>query len=182
MTEDPVKLYVIVMAILLCVLSYVAFDSYRQSAALDAAIARAPREAEQMKQLASEVKALVDQIQKSELRDGGEKVLIERVEKNSRLTRSGYEPDVVPLGRGIKGVERRFKFTYGSGRASPALRREEIVRFCEAVERASGGIVKTIELQLRRATGDGLPDVGKAEKVTDERYKAEIVFGLRVVD
>lgn len=184
MTEDPVKLYVIVMAILLCVLSYVAYDSYKQAAAFEAAINRAPREAEQMKQLASEVKALVDQIAKSDLRDGGEKVLIERVEKNMRpaLTRSGYDPDVVPIGRGIKGVERRFKFSYGGGRASPTLSREQIANFCREVESVSRGIVKTIEIQMRRATGDGQPDVGKTEKVTDDRYKVDVVFGLRVVD
>ena len=87
MTEDPVKLYVIVMAILLCVLSYVAYDSWQQASAYEAAINRAPREAEQMKALASEVKALVEQIAKSELRDGGEKVLIERVEKTMKFAR-----------------------------------------------------------------------------------------------
>jgi hypothetical protein len=182
MTEDPVKLYVIVMAILLCVLSYVAYDSYKQAAAFEAAINRAPREAEQMKQLASEVKALVDQIAKSELRDGGEKVLIERVEKTMNMTRSQYGSDTVPIGRGIKGKEKRFTYDYGGGRGSPPLRRNEVAKFCESVERASGGIVKTIELVLRRATGDGAPEVGKTEKVTDDRYKAKIVFGLRVVD
>jgi hypothetical protein len=89
---------------------------------------------------------------------------------------------VVPIGRGVRGVEKRFKFSYGGGRGSPTLRRDEVAKFCEAVERASGGIVKTIELQLRRATGEGQPDVGKTDKVTDDRYKADIVFGLRVVD
>ena len=61
MTEDPVKLYVIVMAILLCVLGYVAWDSYQQAYAFEAAIDRAPREAEQMQDLVAEVKALVKQ-------------------------------------------------------------------------------------------------------------------------
>jgi hypothetical protein len=184
MTEDPVKLYVIVMAILLCVLSYVALDSYKQAHALEAAIQRAPREAEEMRQLASEVNALVNQIAKSELKEAGgqEKVLVERVEKNMRLTRSGYESDTIPIGRGVKGNERRFKFDYGTGRNSPPLDRQQIGRFCEAVERASGGIIKTIELGLRRATGEGLPEPGKVDKVTDDRYKATIVFGLRVVN
>jgi len=181
-TEDPVKLYVIVMGILLLVLSYVAYDSWAQASAYEAAINRAPRESEQMKQIASEVKALVDQIAKSELRDGGEKVLIERVEKTMNLSRARYTSDTVNLGRGVKGNERRFVYEYGQGKGSPPLRRGEVVRFCEAVERASGGIVRTIELNLRRASGEGEQDPGKTEKVTDDRYKAEIVFGLRVVD
>ncbi|HEX5137594.1 MAG TPA: hypothetical protein VFY93_11510 [Planctomycetota bacterium] len=182
MTEDPVKLYVIVMGILLLVLSYVAYDSWAQASAYEEAIARAPREADQMKQLASEVKGLVDQIAKSELRDGGERVLIERVEKTMNLSRSRYTSDTVNLGRGVKGHERRFTYEYGQGKASPPMRRGEVVRFCESVERASGGIVKTIELHLRRATGQDQQDPGKTEKVTDDQYKAEIVFGLRVVD
>jgi hypothetical protein len=182
MTEDPVKLYVIVMGILLLVLSYVAYDSWAQASAYEAAIARAPREAEQMKQLASEVKALVDQIAKSELRDGGEKVLIERVEKTMNLTHSRFSSDTVNIGRGVRGKERRFNYEFGQGKASPPLRRGEVVRFCESVERASGGIVKTIELHLRRATGEGQQDPGKTEKVTDDQYKVDVVFGLRVVD
>jgi hypothetical protein len=181
MTEDPVKLYVIVMAILLCVLSYVAYDSWKQAAAYEAAITRAPREAEQMKQLASEVKALVDQIAKSELRDGGETVLIERVEKTLNLTRSRYASDTIQM-RGVRGREKRFTYDYGGGRGSPPLRRAELARLCESVERASGGIVKTIELNLRRATGDSEQEVGKTEKVTEDRYSAKIVFGLRVVN
>jgi hypothetical protein len=135
-----------------------------------------------MKQLASEVKALVDQIAKSELRDGGETVLIERVEKTLNLTRSRYSSDTIQIGRGVRGKEKRFTYDYGGGRGSPALRRTELARFCESVERASGGIVRTIELSLRRATGDGMQEAGKTEKVTDDRYTAKIVFGLRVVD
>ncbi len=182
MTEDPVKLYVIVMAILLCVLSYVAYDSWRQASAYEAALERAPEEAEQMRQLASEVKALVDQLAKSGLRDGGERVLVERVQKTMGITPSQFRTDPAPIGRGIKGVEKRVTIDFGGGRTSAPLPRDKVFRFCESVERESSGIVKTIEVKLSRATGEGSSDPGKEDKVIGERYKGTIIFGLRVVE
>ncbi len=182
MTEDPVKLYVIVMAILLCVLSYVAYSSYQEARAYEAALERAPEEAEQMRQLASDVKALVDQLARSGLKDGGERVLVERVEKSMGIVRSGFDTDPAPIGRGVKGKEKRVKIDFGGGRASPPLSRQQLVKFCEAVERDSSGIVKTIEIKLNRATGEGMQEPGKEEKVTGDKYKATIVFGLRVVE
>jgi hypothetical protein len=183
MTEDPVKLYVIVMAILLCVLSYVAYDSWKQASAFEAAIERAPKEAEQMRQLASDVKALVEQLAKSGLKDGGERVLVERVQKSMGIVHSGFDTDPAQIGRGVRGREKRVKIDFGGGRTSPALSRQQVVKFCEAVERDSSGIVKTIEIQLNRATGEGLPDPGKEDgKVTGDKYKGTIVFGLRVVE
>jgi len=182
MTEDPVKLYVIVMAILLCVLAYVAYDSYQQAYAYEAAIDRAPREAEQMQTLVAEVKALVKQIAGTTLAQGGEKVLIERVERNLGISHSGFEPDTASIGPGIKGREKRYIIDFGGGRSSPPLPRSQVVKFCEGVERASSGIVKTIELRLSRATGENYPDPGKEERVLGDAYKGRIVFGLRVVD
>ena len=165
MTEDPVKLYVIVMAILLCVLSYVAYDSWKQASAFEAALDRAPDEAEQMRQLASDVKALV-----------------ERVQKSMGIISSRFDTGPAPIGRGVKGEEKRVTIDFGGGRTSPALSRQQVVKFCEAVERDSSGIVKTIEIRLNRATGEGLPDPGKEDgKVTADKYKGTIVFGLRVV-
>ncbi|MFI5403373.1 MAG: hypothetical protein ACHQ1G_10580 [Planctomycetota bacterium] len=182
MTEDPVKLYVIVMAILLCVLSYVAYDSWKQASAFEAAIERAPQEAEQMRVLASDVKALVDQLAKSGLRDGGERVLVERVKNSMGIAHSGFNTDPAPIGAGIKGRERRVKVDFGGGRSSPPLSRQQVYKFCEAVERDSSGIVKTIEIKLNRASGEGMPDPGKEEKVTLDKYKGTIIFGLRVVE
>ena len=182
MTEDPVKLYVIVMAILLCVLSYVAYDSWKQASAFEAALDRAPDEAEQMRQLASDVKALVEQLAKSGLKDGGERVLVERVQKSMGIISSRFDTGPAPIGRGVKGEEKRVTIDFGGGRTSPALSRQQVVKFCEAVERDSSGIVKTIEIKLNRATGEGLPDPGKEDgKVTADKYKGTIVFGLRVV-
>jgi hypothetical protein len=181
MTEDPVKLYVVVMALLLCVLAYVAFDSYRQMSAYEAALARAPAEAKQMKQLASEVKALVDQIANSQMKQGA-KTLVERVERNLRITHSSFDNPSVPLGRGVKGRENRHVIEFGSGKASPPLSRATIVKFCEQVERDSGGILKTIEIKLTRVTGDNMPEPGKDEKITGDMYRGTVVFGVRVVE
>ena len=50
------------------------------------------------------------------------------------------------------------------------------------MERDSSGIVKTIEIKLNRATGEGSPDPGKEDRVIGERYKGTIIFGLRVVE
>jgi hypothetical protein len=183
MTEDPVKLYVIVMSILLCVLSYVAIDSWKQASAFEAALERAPEEAEKMRQLAADVKALVDQLARSGLRETGfERVLVERMEKKHEITHSGYGTDPAPIGRGIKGTEKRVKIDFGGGRASPPLTRDKIVRFCESVERESNGIVRTIEIRLSRATGDGMAAAGMSEQVSGERYKGTVIFGLRVVE
>lgn len=183
MTEDPVKLYVIVMAILLCVLSYVAIDSWKQANAFEAALERAPEEAEQMRLLAADVKALVDQLARSGARESGfERILVERVEKAQGITHSGFDTDPAPIGRGIKGREKRVKVDFGGGRTSQPLTRDKVIRFCEQVERDSNGIVKTIEIRLNRASGEGSPDPGKEERVVGEKYKGTIIFGLRVVE
>ena len=182
MTEDPVKLYVIVMAILLCVLSYVAIDSWKQANAFEAALERAPGEAEKMRQLAAEVKALVDQLARSGLRETGfEQILVERMKKKFEIVHSGYDTSPAQIGRGIKGTERRVKIDFGGSKASPPLTRDKIVRFCESVERESNGIVRTIEVKLSRATGDGAPSAGMSEQVVGEKYKGTLIFGLRVV-
>lgn len=183
MTEDPVKLYVIVMAILLCVLSYVAIDSWKQANAFEAALERAPQEAEKMRQLASDVKALVDQLGRSGMRESNfERLLVERMLKKFDITYSNYNTDPAQIGRGIKGREKRVKIDFGGGRTSPPLTRDKIVRFCESVERESNGIVRTIEVRLSRATGEGMPAAGQSEQVVGERYKGTLIFGLRVVE
>ena len=183
MTEDPVKLYVIVMAILLCVLSYVAMDSWKQANAYEAAIERAPEEAEKMKNLAADVKALVEQLGRSGMRESNfERLLVERMKKKWEIEHSGYSTDPAPIGRGIKGKEKRVKIEFGGGRNSPPLTRDKVVRFCESVERESNGIVRTIEIRLSRATGDGMPAAGMSEQVVGERYKGTLIFGLRVVE
>ena len=177
MTEDPVKLYVIVMAILLCVLSYVAIDSWKQANAYAAALDRAPDEAEKMRLLAADVKALVDQLARSGLREKGfERILVERMLKKHDVNQSGFSTDPAKLGAGIRGTERRVKIDFGGTRASPPLTRDKVVRLCESVERESNGIVKTIEIKLSRATGDGAAAAGTAEQVVGERYKGTLIF------
>jgi hypothetical protein len=183
MTEDPVKLYVIVMAILLCVLSYVAIDSWKQATAFEAALERAPDEAEKMRLLAADVKALVDQLARSGLRETGfERVLVERMKKKHNIVHSGYSTDPAKIGRGIRGTEKRVKIDFGGNKNSPPLTRANIVNFCQSVEQESNGIVRTIEIKLTRATGDGAVAPGMADQVVGERYKGTLIFGLRVVE
>jgi hypothetical protein len=181
MTEDPVKLYVIVMAILLCVLSYVAYDSYKQAHAYEAALERAPLEAKQMKVLATDVRGLVDQLSQSELKQG-KKILIERVERAMHIPHSSLDNQTPPLGGGIKGREDRYIFEFGSGKSSPPQTRQTIAKFCEQVEIDSRGILKTIEIKLTRVSGEGMPEPGKDEKITGDTYRGTIVFGVRVVE
>jgi len=181
MTEDPVKLYVIVMGILLCVLAYVAVDSYRQANEYERALLRAPTEAKQMKELATEVQALVDQLDKSDMQRG-KRTLIDNVARRMGIVHSDFDQSQARIGRGIKGREERYKFSFGSGRSSTPLTRDRVAQFCQAVERQSRGILKTIEVRLSRVTGKGVDDPGKAEIVTGDTYKGYVVFGLRVVD
>lgn len=181
MTEDPVKLYVIVMCILLCVLGYVAVSSYADAQAYEEALLRAPQEAKQMKELSTEVQALIDQLDKSDL-ERGKRTLIDNVARRLNIVHSDFDQSDGRIGRGIKGKEERYKYSFGSGRTSPPLTRDRIAQFCQAVERDSRGILKTIEVRINRVTGQGVDDPGKAEIVTGDAYKGYVVFGLRVVD
>ena len=141
MTEDPVKLYVIVMAILLCVLSYVAIDSWKQANAFEAALDRAPREAEKMRQLASEVKGLVEQLQRSGLREGGERVLVERVQKDLGIVPSKFDTDPAPIGRGIRGKEKRVTVDF----ADPSMAMLNPNHAYGTVEDCIGYVTRLIE-------------------------------------
>jgi len=181
MTEDPVKLYVIVMCILLCVLGYVAVSSYADADALEQALLRAPQEATQFKELATDVQALIDQLDKSEL-ERGKRTLIDNVARRMGIVHSDFDQSDGRIGRGIKGKEERYKYSFGSGRTSPPLTRDRIAQFCQAVERDSRGILKTIEVRINRVTGQGVDDPGTEGRVTGDTYKGYVVFGLRVVE
>ena len=67
MTEDPVKLYVVVMAILVGVLGFVANTSYKQASAFEQAIAEAPQEAEKFREISASVTGLINQLKRSKL-------------------------------------------------------------------------------------------------------------------
>jgi hypothetical protein len=134
-----------------------------------------------MKELAAEVRALVDQLERSELR-AGERTLIEDATKDVGITYSSFNSDTASIGRGVKGKEKRFKISFGSGRSSPPLTRARIASLCQRVERNSSGILKTIEVDISRVSGEGAPEPGKAEIVKDELYRGSVVFGLRSVE
>jgi len=184
MTEDPVKLYVVVMTILLCVLGFVAWSSYQEAAAYEDALQRAPKEAEELRELASEVQGLCNQLAKSKMgqQGGGARTLIENTARNFGFVFTKLDPDDGRIGRGVKGVEKRFIFDFGSGRNSPPQTRDQIARFCQAIERDSRGILKTIEIKLGRKTGENLPNPGDEDKIVADAYGGTIVFGFRTVD
>ena len=182
MTEDPVKLYVVVMTILLGVLGFVAYTSYEEAQAYEAAVERAPSEARKLTELSNEVQQLCDQLRESKMRGAGPRTLVENTARRFEIQHSNLKASTERIGRGIKGKEKRVKFDFGSGRKSPPQTRKRIAQFCQAVERDSSGILRTVEIHIRRKTGQGLPAAGEAEKVVDDTYSGTIIFGTRVVE
>ena len=182
MTEDPVKLYVVVMAILLCVLGFVAWTSYKEASAYEAALHRAPKEAETLKELASDVSALCEQLSKSKLRRGYKTLIIDAATNNNlKYSHSGSMKDE-SVGRGRRGKKKRFNFVFGGSKMSPPATRNQIARFCRQVEYDSQGILKTLEVKLSRYTGANEPAAGHQEKVIDDRYKGTIIFGFQIIE
>ena len=157
MTEDPVKLYVVVMAILLCVLGFVAWTSYKEAAAYEAALHRAPKEAETLKELASDVSGLCEQLKNSNLQRGYKTLILDAATNNGRkASRLGSMKDE-SVGRGRRGKKKRFNFVFGGSKMSPPGTRNQISRFCRQVEYDSQGILKTLEVKLSRYTGANEP-------------------------
>jgi len=182
MTEDPIKLYVVVMSILLCVLGVVAYLSWQQASAFEEAIDRAPHEAEMIKEYASEVKSLCDQLSGQKLRQGYKTLIEQAANYNGvRASKLGQETKDKPVPGG-KGVERRFYVDVHRSGTSQPMTRDQVARFCSTVERDSRGILKTIEIDLTRHTGaDGIP-AGREEIVDGDTYTGKMVFGLRIVN
>ena len=180
MTEDPVKLYVVVMAILLCVLGFVALTSHAEAAAYEDAINRANTYDKKMKEYAAEVKALCGQLSGSRLTRGFTSLIEEAANDNGVKFSRLYEGKSVRLGN--KGKERRWVVKVTQSSTSRPLTRETIARFCQAVERYSQGILKTIEIRLSRVTGPNTPSPGREDKVINDLYRGDLIFGLRVVD
>lgn len=179
MTEDPVKLYVVVMAILLCVLGFVAWSSWEDAAAFEAAIDRAPREAKVLKDYASDVNSLCDQLSRSKLRQG-EVTLIEQAANRLGIDASSVGPDSDKrLGR--RGKQQRWLFSFGTGTSKP-LTRQRVAQLCQTVELDSQSVLKTIEIELFRITGKDVPDPGKEESVTNDVYRGRIIFGKNTVE
>ncbi|MHC4971745.1 MAG: hypothetical protein ACYTG3_05390 [Planctomycetota bacterium] len=182
MTEDPVKLYVVVMAILLCVLGFVAWTSYKEASAYEAALERAPGEAKALKELASDVSALCKQLSKSKLQRGYKTLILDAATMNRlKHSLSGSMKDE-SVGRGRRGKKKRFNYAFGGTKKSPPATRDQIARFCRQVENDSQNILKTLEIKLSRYTGAGEPAAGQEDKVMDDRYKGVIIFGFQIIE
>ncbi len=181
MTDDPVKLYVVVMAILLCVLGYVAYTSYQEANEYEAAYLRAPNEAKTLREAAAEVQALCLQLSKAKLREGY-LTLVEEAGRDVGVQYAALRPPTKPIRIESNVFERRWTFEFRPGGRSRALKRAEVAKLCQAVERYSQNILKTIEINLTRMTGGNLPAVGKEDEVTTDVYRGKVIFGLRTVD
>ena len=183
MTEDPVKLYVVVMGILVCVLGWVASESYDQSSAYATAIETAPREAKKFRTRATRVTMLINQLSASKLKDLDHITLVE----NAARAHLGGKPAVTnerPQRIPPKGKELRWKVavTRSSRGGTRPVTRDQIAKFCRQVELDSRGILKVIEISMNRTQSEGSPPVGSPTEIRDDRYTTSVVVGMRVVD
>ena len=174
MSDDPVKLYVVLMTILLAILVFVAVTSYNQAQAYESALELAPEQAQTIRTLSLEVTQLTSQLKSSDLRDKRPAAVI-----SERARRYGIEPErvgeagrVTPISGRVK--ERRFYIKIS--RKKP-VSRKKIADFASAVEDATRGILKTIEINISRV-GPG----GKSGTITDDLYYGEVNFGFRFAE
>ncbi len=180
MTDDPVKLYVLVMSILLCVLGFVAWQSHKEAQAYATALDRADSQAKRLRESAARVNALCDQLKKSKL-GLGEKTLVGRAATDNGLeTTNNTEINAKRFGR--RGRTRRFKAEFRTSRGAKGITRDNLARFCRAVERYSQGALKTMEVEFNRVTGKGHAKIGAQDRVIDERYSGHVIFGMREID
>jgi len=183
MTEDPVKLYVVVMAILVGVLGWVAKTSYDQAHAYEMAIESAPRDAKKFRESATRVTTLVNQLSASKLKNLDHITLVE----NAARAHLGGKPAVTnerPQRIPPKGKELRWKVavTRSSRGGTKPVTRNQIASFCRQVELDSRGILKVIEISMNRTQSEGSPPVGAPSEIRDDRYTTTVVVGMRVVD
>ncbi len=180
MFEDPVKLYVVVMTVLLIVLGIVAYRSYTDTRDYEAALERAPREAKQLQKYGAEVNRLIVQLGQSKIGEG-EVTLVSRAAKGLGIRASGIQKKTNRIRGRASAQEKTVVVSFGSGSESAPLTRAKIAKFCQTVELTSQRILKTMEIDLTRVTGRGMTDPGKAEQVMDDKYRGRIIFGTRVI-
>jgi hypothetical protein len=181
MTEDPVKLYVVVMAVLLVVLGFVAWKSYGDAQAYADAMARAPGEAQRLRDFASEVNQLCDQLKNSKI-GIGELELVESAGKRHGLVTSNLKKEEGRAPGSGRGRELKLIYRFGTGSSSAPATRAQIAAFCKQVEDDSQGILKTAEIELGRAKGSGIPNPGEQDIVTNEKYTGMVVFMKRFIE
>ena len=180
MTEDPIKLYVVVMSILLCVLAVVTYATWQQAKDFEEAVERVERQREEFKDYAKDVSTLCETLKRSKLRLGY-KTLIQQARDFNRIKSSKLGEDPREPRIGVNGKEKRFRVEFRGSKAD-ALTREKVASFCRTVENDSRGILKTIEIELSRASNHGDGRAGSKEIVRDDRYTGEVIFGLRYVE
>ena len=181
MTDDPIKLFVVVMTILLCVLGYVSYKTHKQTAAFEKAIEDAGRDAEKLKEHAGEVQMLCNQLKQSKLSQGYRTLIDQAARFNSIKLSNLTGPKQVKIS--TRGVEKRFTAKISRSGASRPLTRDQIAKFCRTVESDSRGILKTIEITMRRAVRKGgKGKAGTEDEVINDVYTVDIIFGLRVVN
>ena len=183
MTDDPVKLYVIVMAILIGVVGFIAKTSYDQATAYETAIQQAPADAKVFRQRAASVKGLIAQLKKSKLATMGHIKLVETAaQANLRGKRKISVDDAKLPNRGGKELRWKVDISRSSRGGGGPVTRNDVARFCRQVELDSRGILKVIEIELRRSNSPGGPKVGDDIEIRDERYTGHVIVGMRVVE
>ena len=180
MTEDPVKLYVVVMGILVLVLGYVALTSYEQANAFEQAIDDAPRDAEKFRDLSASVTGLINQLKRSKLAEVSYIALVESAANQHLRGNRRVRTDESRI-RGQSGKELRWKVDINRS-SGGAVSRNDVAKFCRQVELDSRGILKVIEVELHRHHGQNSPKPGVMEQITNDSYTGSVVVGMRVVE
>ena len=174
MSDDPVKLYVVLMTILLAILVFVAVTSYNQAQAYQRALDLAPQQSRAIRELSGEVTQLTTQLKSSDLRDKRPKAVI-----SERARQYGIDADrITEASRPtpISGKVKERRFFIDISRKKPVTR-EKIAQFASAVERYTNGILKTIEVRIDRS-GPG----GQSGTITDDLYSGRVTFGFRYTE
>lgn len=178
--DDTVKLYVIVMTILLCVMGVVAWSTWQRADAYDRAIATAKQDAAKIRDYGADVTQLCRQLETSKFKGKNPTSLVEEMVNLNRFTGFEIKPDRPQPVRGTNAKEVRIKVAIS--RQMP-LQRHQVAKLCRDVELASNGILKTLELNLRRWTGSGAEGAGKRDApIADDTYVGDIFFGYRFVE
>ena len=174
MSDDPVKLYVVLMTILLAILVFVAVTSYNQAQAYERALELAPEQSRMIRELSGEVTQLTTQLKSSDLRDKRPKAVI-----SERARQYGIDADRISEASRptpISGKVKERRFYIDISRKKPVAR-EKIAQFASAVERYTNGILKTIEVRIDRS-GPG----GQSGTITDDLYSGRVTFGFRFTE
>jgi len=180
MTDDPMKLFVIVMAVLLAVLGFVAYQSWSQASAYEVALASAQDDAKSFREYGADVRRLCEQLRGTRIAGKSPKSMFDELATNNgfRLTQIKEDLDVT---RGGNVKEKRFVVQLSRTQGTAPLPRDKIARFCRDVEQYSNGLLKTIELRLSRQTGRDQTELGKVDEVVDDKYTFDAVFGYRYI-